>query len=94
MEGEAESEIRRGVPAGGRPPAARRAGLEGVEKLLTPLDAWSAERKRMSARCHRHLHPAAHPLVLDGETELATHRCSLLALPAFGGSKRTTSGIL
>jgi SAM-dependent methyltransferase len=35
----------------------------------------------MSARCHRHLHPAAHLLVLDGEPELAPHRCSCSPCP-------------
>jgi hypothetical protein len=80
--------------AGGRPAAALRLALRGVEKFLTPLNAWSAEQKRdvgtlPSPPASRRSPPSSRRRDRAGYSPVL-----LLALPALGGSKRTTAGIM
>jgi hypothetical protein len=76
-------------PEGGLPLA-----LRGVEKFLTPLNAWSAEQKwdvgtLPSPPASRRPPPSSRRRDRAGYSPVL-----LLALPALGGSKRTTAGIL
>jgi hypothetical protein len=71
--------------------AAGRAGLEGVEKVLSPLDAWSAERKRDVGTLPS---PPASRRSPVSSRRRDRAGCSPVLLPALGGIKRTTAGIL